>query len=268
VFSFAEGENRRYLDAYVGLEKVLENGLFQYISDESDRLSDELVDILRDLQSRELSISNWDAMDERKRKVQWALISFANALQVHEEQTVNKAKQTFGRYARRTKSIRKLFNDLKKTSFDYRWLREQGDVLRHADINAFKYNFTARLHGEPAVVIDVDRECLLQFTKRAWNRPWLKRSELWAMDSDPSVLTMIRNIQPLMRELDPKINKILYPNVAHDAATVKHLIGRFNGRQGLYALQTGPGFTQRLGLPPFRPLAQRVLAFAENYESD
>jgi hypothetical protein len=94
-----------------------------------------------------------------------------------------------------------------------------------------------------------DRECLLQFTKRAWNRPWLKRSELRAMDSDPSVLNMIQNIQPLMRELEPKINKILYPNVAHDAAMVKHLIGRFNGRQGLYALQTGPGFTQRLAPP-------------------
>jgi hypothetical protein len=152
------------------------------------------------------------------------------------------------------------------TSFDYRWLREQGDVLQHADINAFKYNLTARLHGEPAVIIDVDRECLLEFTKRSWKRPWLKRSELQAMDSDPSVLTMIQNIQPLMRELEPNVNKILYPNVAQDVAIVKQLIGRFNGRQGLYALQTGPGFTQRLRLPPFRPLARRVLAFAENYE--
>jgi hypothetical protein len=268
VCSFTEDENTRYLDAYVGLEKVLESELFQYISDESDRLNDELVDILRDLQSRELSVGNWDAMDERKRKVQWALISFMNALQTYEEQTVNRAKQTFGWYARETKAVRNLFKNLKKTSFDYRWLREQGDVLQHADINAFKYNFTARLHGEPAVIIDVDRECLLQFTKRSWNRPWLKRSELQAMDSDPSVLTMIQNIQPLMRELEPKVNKILYPNVAQDVAIVKQLIGRFNGRQGLYALQTGPGFTQRLRLPPFRPLARRVLAFAENYQPD
>jgi hypothetical protein len=268
VCSFTDDENRRYLDAYVGLEKVLESELFQYISDESDRLSDELVDILRDLQSRDLSVGNWDAIDERKRKVQWALISFTNALQIHEEQTVNRAKQTFGRYARGTKSVRKLFNDLKKTSFDYRWLREQGDVLQHADINAFKYNFTARLHGEPAVIIDVDRECLLQFTKGSWNKPWLKRSELQVMDSDPSVLTMIQNIQPLMPELETKINKILYPNVAQDVALVKQLIDRFDGRQGLYALQTGPGFTQRLHLPPFRPLAQRVLAFAENYQPD
>jgi len=43
------------------------------------------------------------------------------------------------------------------------------------------------------------------------------------------------------------------------------LIGRFEGREGLYALQSGPGFTRRLGLPPFHRLAARVLAFADNY---
>jgi hypothetical protein len=39
--------------------------------------------------------------------------------------------------------------------------------------------------------------------------------------------------------------------VADDAATVKELIGRFEGRQGLYVLQNGPGFTRRgAGLTP------------------
>jgi hypothetical protein len=65
----------------------------------------------------------------------------------------------------------------------------------------------------------------------------------------------------VMRDLD------LYPSVASDAATVKELIGRFNGRRGLYALQTGPGFTRRLGLRPIHRLAPRVLAFADNYQA-
>lgn len=268
VCSFTEKEHVRYLHAYRGLEKRLENDLFRHVSDEHDRLCDELIDILRALQERELSVGSWDAMDERKRKVRSALISFTNALQIHQEQTINAAKRTFGRYARETKSIRTLFNDLKKTSFDYRWLREQGDVLQHGDINAFKYEFTARLHGEPTVKIDIDREYLLQFTRRSWNRPWLKRSELQAMDSDPSVLDMIQNVQPLMGELQDKLDKIMYPNEAEDVAVVKELIGRFNGRQGLYALQTGPGFTRRLWVPPHIPLDPRVLAFAETYEAD
>jgi hypothetical protein len=34
------------------------------------------------------------------------------------------------------------------------------------------------------------------------------------------------------------------------------------------ALQTGPGFTRRLGIPPFQRLAPRVLTFADNYEGD
>jgi hypothetical protein len=34
------------------------------------------------------------------------------------------------------------------------------------------------------------------------------------------------------------------------------------------ALQTGPGFTRRLGVPPFHRLAPRVLVFADSYEAD
>jgi hypothetical protein len=49
---------------------------------------------------------------------------------------------------------------------------------------------------------------------------------------------------------------------------VKELIGRFEGREGLYALQNGPGFTRRLGLPPIHRLAPRVLAFADEYHAD
>jgi hypothetical protein len=269
VCSFTEDENRRYSDAYTRLDKMLEGDLFLHVSDESDRLCDVLTAILLHLRSGELSVSDWDAMDERRYQMRSALISFTNALQIHEEQTIRRAVQTFGRFARETKSIRNLFSDLKKTSFDYRWLRLQGDVLQHVDINAFKYSFAARLHGEPDVTVDVDREDLLQFTKRSWTKPWLKRNELQAMDSDPSVLTMIQNIQPLMCQLQPKIAKILNPNVAHDVEVVNELIGRFDGREGrMYAMQTGPGFTQRLRMPPFRPLASRVLAFAHEYEVD
>src|SRR6478672_10021722 len=127
-----------------------------------------------------------------------------------------------------------------------------------------KYDFTARLHGEPAVNVYMDREYMLQFTKQT-RKKWLKRSELEAMTSDPSVLDMIKAIQPKMGEQQDKLDKIMYPNVANDAATVRELIGRFEGREGLYALQSGPGPTRRLGLPPFHRLAARVLAFADNY---
>jgi hypothetical protein len=76
---------------------------------------------------------------------------------------------------------------------------------------------------------------------------------------------MIQNIQPVMRDLQPKVNSVLNPKVARDVEIVRELIGRFDGRQGMYALQTGPGFTQRLKIPPFTPLAGHVLAFADSY---
>ncbi|GJO17860.1 hypothetical protein NJB1507_08340 [Mycobacterium marinum] len=267
VDSFTEAEHNRYLTAYRALEKMLEADLFQHLSDESDRLCEVVVDVITYLRTGEMSLADTDAIEERRRKLRSALLSFTNAIQILEEQMIRRAEETFGRFARETRSVRRLFRDLKKASFDYRWLRVQGDVLRHVDINAFKCNFAVRLRGEPAVVVDVDRRGLLEYTKWSWKKPWLKRSELQAMDSDPSVLTMIQNIQPFIRDLHSKIETILYPDVAHNAEVVRELIGRFEGRRGMYAIQTGPGFTQRVKAPPFRLLAPHVLAFADCYQA-
>ena len=93
-----------------------------------------------------------------------------------------------------------------------------------------------------------------------------KRDRFEALTSDPSVLDLIRDVQPRFGDLQKAIDKVMYPNVAEDAATVRELIQRFNGRRGLYALQLGPGFTRRLWIPPFNPLAPRVLEFADRYE--
>jgi ElaB/YqjD/DUF883 family membrane-anchored ribosome-binding protein len=266
VCSFTEAENKRYADAHRALEKMLEGDLYLHVSDECDRLCDALAEMMRE--SGNLSITNTDAVEEMRRKLRSALISFTNALQIHEEQTIKRAEDTFGRYARETRIIRKLFIDLKKSSFDYRWLRVQGDVLQHVDINAFKYGLAARLDGEPEITVDTDREALLKFTKRSWNQPWLNRNELHAMDSDPSVLKMIEKIQPLMREMHAKITKVLYPNVARDVVIVKELIGRFEGRRGMYAMSTGPGFTRRKRTLRFSPLSTQVLTFADTFESE
>ena len=78
-----------------------------------------------------------------------------------------------GRNTPQVQAIEDLFNDLKKTSFDYCWLEELRDALQHGDINAFKYDFTARLHGEPAVNVYMDREYMLQFTKQTTPQPGL-----------------------------------------------------------------------------------------------
>jgi hypothetical protein len=61
----------------------------------------------------------------------------------------------------------------------------------------------------------------------------------------------------------------MYPaaEVTEDAATVRELIKRFNGRRGLYALQTGPGFTRRFHTPSFSQLDPRVLTFADQHEA-
>jgi hypothetical protein len=97
-----------------------------------------------------------------------------------------------------------------------------------------------------------------------------KRAELEAMTEDPSVLDMIKDLQPVFGPLQDEIDSIMFPAtaVAEDAATVRELIKRFNGRRGLYALLTGPGFTRRLHTPTFSQLDPRVLSFADQHEAN
>ncbi|UNN05170.1 hypothetical protein [Rhodococcus opacus] len=266
VSSFTEQENERYQDAFGRLRRMIDSELFRHISDEHDVLCDLLMGIVRDLQDNTFSITDEDAMDERRRKLRSALISFTSALQIHEDQTVRAARNTFGRNTPEVKAVQALFNDLKSTSFEYRWLAELRDALQHGDINAFNYDFTAQMHGEPAVNVYMDRQYMLEFTREARKKPWLNRSQLEAMTSDPSVIDMIKAIQPQMGDLQDELDKIIYPHVADDVATIRQLIGRFNGRRGMYCLQTGPGFTRRLGIPPFTRLAPRVLHFADTYQ--
>lgn len=164
--------------------------------------------------------------------------------------------------------IKALFTELKETSFDYRWLEALRDALQHGDIDAFKWSFNISINAEPAVTITMDRAFMLEFHNDNRTKPWLKRAELENLDHDPNVLDMIKAVQPLMGPLQEKLDKVLYPNVAQDAATVREMIGRFEGREGMYFLQTGPGFTRRNLAPPQMPLEPEVLHFADTYEPD
>lgn len=267
VCSFTEDEDKRYRHAYERLRRMIDSELLQHISDESDRLCDVLVSVLRELQSQRVSLSDQDAMDERRRRIRSALISFTAALQIHEYQTIRSARQALGLDRSHVEEVKALFNDLKKTSFEYRWLEALRDALQHGDINAFTWSFNVSVRVDPEVTINMDRALMLEFVKDNRNKPWLKRRELEKLDSDPSVLDMIKVVQPLMAPLREKLDKVMYPNVAEDAATVRELIGRFEGRRGMYFLQTGPGFTRRQLAPSQTPLAPRVLQFAYMYEA-
>lgn len=266
VCSFTEEENTRYRDAYERIRRMIDSELLQHISDESDRLCEVLVGVLRELQSQRISLSDQDAMDERRRRIRSALISFTAALQIHEYQTIRSARLILGLDRSQIEEVKALFDDLKKTSFEYRWLEALRDALQHGDINAFKWSFNVSTRADPEVTINMDRAFMLKFVKDNRNKPWLKRRELEELRSDPSVLDMIKTIQPLMGPLQEKLDKVMYPNVAEDAATVRELIGRFQGRRGMYFLQTGPGFTRRRLAPPQTPLAPRVLHFADTFD--
>jgi hypothetical protein len=56
VCSFTEAENTRYVDAHERLRRMIDSELLQHISDETDRLCDVLIGVLRELQSQQVSL--------------------------------------------------------------------------------------------------------------------------------------------------------------------------------------------------------------------
>lgn len=264
VCSFTETEDARYRDSHERLRKMIDSELLRHISDESDRFCDLLFGVLSDMVNRRFSFGDPDAFDERRRKLRSALISFTSAIHSHRDQSIRAIREKFGRKTPEEKQAIELFDNLLESSFDYRWLIKMRDALLHGDINAFKIQLNARLNSGSDANVFMDRNYMLKFNKEAREK-WLKLSELEAMSSDPSVLDMIKGAQPLIAELQDKLDAILYPNISEDVATVKELINRFDGRQGLYALQSGPGFTRKVPIPPYVYLAPRVLTYASTH---
>lgn len=267
VSSLTDDEDTRYREAYERLRQMLDRELLQHIDDENMRFCDQIIALLTDLRDNRISLFDIDAWDEHRRKVRSALISFTAALYSHREQTVRAAKKTLNR-GPEVETVEKLFDELRKTSFEYGWLEELRGALQHGDINAFKWGFGASMNAEPVANVYMSREFMLDFTRNSSQKKWLKRRELEDMDSDPSVLDMIKAIQPLMGSLQDQLDKIMYPNVADDVATMRELLSHYPHHQGFHALQNGPGFTRRNLWPPMSFLAPRVLSFVANYQPD
>ncbi len=267
VCSLTEDDDKRYRDAYERLRRMIDSELLEHISDESDRLCDVMMALLTDLRDNRIPLFDEDAYDAHRRKIRSALISFTAALYSHREQTVRAAKKTLNR-GPEVQEVEKLFDELRKTSFEYGWLEELRGALQHGDINAFRWGFGASMDDEPTANVYMSREFMLDFTRNSSQKKWLQRQKLEDMDADPSVLDMIKAVQPLMGPLQEKLDAILYPNVADDVATVRELLDRYPHPNGLHALQNGPGFTRRNMCPPITPLAPRVLRFVVSYEPE
>jgi hypothetical protein len=266
VCEFTEDEHNRYTEAYHRLKRMLDQDLFGYVSDMSDSFINVVCDVLREIPDQTFSLSNAEEPHKRIRRIRSALIAFTSALHSHQDQTLYQVKQKFGDGSDEHLAVKKLFNDIYSDCFAYRWLIELRHVMLHVNMDAFTIAMTARMHGEATIELGMSRYWMSK-SSGVMNKAY-KRIELEAMTADPSVLDMIRDLQPEFGPLQDKIDAVLFPaaEVAEDAATVRELIGRFNGRRGLYALQTGPGFTRRLRTPSFSQLDPRVLAFAYQHE--
>ncbi len=94
------------------------------------------------------------------------------------------------------------------------------------------------------------------------------------MTSDPSVLDMIKAVQPLMGPLQRKVRqRSSVPERGDDIVYGARSAGppdtHRRRRAFMHPARAGPGFTRLADMwPNMSPLAPRVLAFAANYEAD
>lgn len=262
VCALSEADNKRYREAYDRLRRMLDRELLQHISDGVATLTDVLTGIGHDFQADRICVSDADAVDECKRRIRSAVLSVTSALRIHREQTITAAARTFGIDSAQANTVRTLFNDLTRSSRDYRWLEELRDDLQHGDIDAVTYRFPTAGRG-PAQV-DV---CLNQaYTSRpaTAGRTWASSPDIAGATGDPSVVAMLEACRPKVDALQGLVDKVLYPDVAEDVSVVREFICRFGGRAGLRALHSAADFTGGRWAPP--QLSPRVLAYVAGFE--
>ncbi|WP_431231168.1 hypothetical protein ACQ856_16125 [Mycolicibacterium psychrotolerans] len=263
VCALTNSENKRYREAYGRLRTMVNRESLQHIIIASETLTDVVTGIVLDLQTTHGSTFDERINDERRRKIGSALAAVTAALHNHRQRSVASASKAFGHNSPQARAVDALFDDLTESSFDYRWLSELNEWLQHDESNALRYQFTARRHREPDVDVHLNRQ---HMAARA-NRPGRRSpapDKLAVLSRDPSVLDMIKGIQPKLTALQEQIDTILYPTVTEDVAAVKELIGRFGGEKGVNAVKSAPGSTHEPWTPPH--LSPRVLSFVRNFD--
>ncbi len=263
VCALTNSENKRYREAYGRLRTMVNRESLQHITIASETLTDVVTGIILDLQTTHGSTFDERINDERRRKIGSALAAVTAALHNHRQRSVASASKTFGHNSPQARAVEALFDDLAESSFDYRWLSELNEWLRHDESDALRYQFTARRHGEPHVDVHLDRQRMAACANQP-DRRWLAPEELAVLSRDPSVLDMVKGLPPRLTALQAQIDHILYPTVAEDVAVVKELIGRFGGEKGLDAVKSAPGSTHEPWTPPH--LSPRVLSFVRSFD--
>lgn len=264
IRSFSKLELDRYADAYERLKRIVDAPLLRYVSDMAEALTSVLDETLSAIKQKRLSLANVDAADRTWLRIRNSVIAFTSALHSHQTQTYWQAQEQYGKDSDEYRKLESLFHDIYDNSDGYMWLYELRHVLLHVTVDAVTFKLTARLDGEPTLELNMSRYWMSRSSGVMEKK--YKRERFEALTEDPSVLDMMGDVQRRFVVLQREIHRILFPNVAKDAETVRELIGMFNGRRGIYALQLGPGFTRRLKIPPYMQLAPRVLSFAHSYE--
>lgn len=231
VCEFTEDEHNRYAEACDRLKRQLDQDLFSYVSDVSDSFIDVVCSVLREIQDQTFSLSNMEEPHKRIRRIGSSLIALTSALHSHQDQTLYQVKHKFGDGSDGHLAVKKLFNDIYSDSFAYLWLIELRHVMLPLNMDAFTVAMTARLHGDATIELGMSRYWMSKSSgvmKKAY-----RRTELEAMTEDPSVHDMIKDLAPAFGSLQDEIEAVMFPaaEVAKDAATVRELIKRFNGRR-------------------------------------
>lgn len=238
-----------------------------YVFDELDVFMNVVERALRDVRDGRLRWNDPDAVDDFCRRIRSGVVTVSSAFHVHQTQTYWLIQDKFGgQKTAEYEAAQKLFHDLYNCCSGYQWLLQLRHTMLHISIEAAAVSVHATMDEEPSLEVNMDREWMKK-SSGVMDKKY-NREPLLAMTSDPSVITMAQEAMPALAAIQDQLDDILYPETSEDAAIVRELIGRFEGREGMYAFQLGPGFTKAVRVPPYRLLSPKVLAFAEQHGTE
>lgn len=257
-FKLSKADFERYQRAYKTLFDIVEATFFVYVREACRGLFSMWEESNRRFREGELNaLGSEDKRIQLGTQLRTGTLAVCASLVYHQERTYDLIFERFGGESEEMKKAKRLFGELYDDCFGYRYLYKLRNVMVHESMLAvaLKWQAVNSKQGPIALTeINMDRSLLIESRKVGVKL----REELAGLPGDPSVLQMLGEAVPALREVNKKLLRLIEPNLQAECNAIVEFDRRYCGVQGVRGLIGGQSAELR---PPF---TTNMTAWAES----
>lgn len=238
-FVMDEEDFERYRSAYKAVFDIVEATFFVYVREACRGLFAAWEESNQRFLNGEMSaLGSADVKIQVGTQLRTATLSACASLVYHQERTYDLISERFGAESSQMSEAKSLFGELYDECFGYRYLYKLRNVMVHESMlaAALKWQAMNSPIGPIALTeINMDRALLIESKKVGAKL----REELASLPGDPSVLQMLGEAVPALRDVNEKLLRIIEPNLQSECEAIVEFDRRYEGAMGVRGLISG-----------------------------